>query len=99
MRDYTLYKNAIQYDTLAIVQYMHSKGIDARPNACIERCHPQWATKLPSIETSDGTRYVGLNACIEFYESVADERDLLHKATVFKAAYSDYRIQDVLARQ
>jgi len=104
MRDYILYKNAIQSDTLAIVQYLHhSQGIDARPSACIERCHPAWASDaLPCIQASDGRRYIGLDACVEFYASMcprqmAGEADLLQKSTAFKAAHGGYRIQDVLA--
>jgi len=93
MQEYTLFKNAIQYDTLAIVQYMHSIGVEALPKACVERCHPEWAHSLPSIETSSGERYIGLDACVQFYESIAGLRDLLQKATAFKAANREYRIR------
>jgi len=48
---------------------------------------------LPSIETSSGERYIGLDACVQFYESIAGLGDLLQKATAFKAANREYRIR------
>lgn len=90
--NYILYKNPIQLDTLAIVQYLHSCGCHAQPKYCIERGHPAWVTELPSIETDGGQRYVGLDQCIQFYEHVSGRSDLLKDALAFKETKRDFRI-------
>jgi hypothetical protein len=92
METYTLYKNPIQLDTLAIVQFLHSIGIHLVPNACIERNHPGWVTELPSIETSDGRRYVGYDACIEFFQETTQITDLQQKSALFKLENPSFRI-------
>jgi hypothetical protein len=91
--NYVLYKNPVQLETLEIVQYLHSQRyVKAEPLCCIERNHPAWATKLPSIETVYGDRYVGLNECIAYYEKTYKEPDLKNKAHKFKLTNPDYRI-------
>jgi hypothetical protein len=92
MDTYILYKNPIQTDTLAIVQYLHSNGINIIPTHCIERNHPIWAVELPSIETTDGKKYVGLNQCIEFYQHATGKNNILKEALVFKQYNPDYKI-------
>ena len=92
MDTYILYKNPIQTDTLAIVQYLHSHEIKMMPTHCIERNHPGWAVELPSIETTDGKRYIGLNQCVEFYQRATGKNNLLKEALVFKQENPDYKI-------
>ena len=87
---YILYKNPIQLETLAIVQYLHSIGCDVRPFTCIERNHPDWVTELPSIETNS-KKYIGLNQCISFYEEISNFKNLLSIALQFKNNNPDYR--------
>jgi hypothetical protein len=90
---YVLYKNPIQIDTLAVVQYLYYNGKDVLPSACIERNHPDWVTELPAIETYDGIRYVGIWECMRFYEHVTAVRGVLEKALVFKESNPEYRIK------
>jgi hypothetical protein len=92
LMNYILYKNPIQLDTLAIVQYLHSLGCNAQPRLCIERGHPAWVTELPSIETSGGQRYIGFDQCIQFYESLSGRSDLLADALAFKDKHRYFRI-------
>jgi hypothetical protein len=90
---YVLYKNPVQLDTLEIVQYLHSQGYkNVAPSCCIERNHPSWATRLPAIETMDGHRFVGLEACVKYWEKVHGEASLLYNAHMFKLANPEYRI-------
>lgn len=89
---YTLYKNPVQLDTLSIVQYLHFCGQRVTPTCCIERNHPSWVTQLPSIETSVGDRYIGLEQCTLFYEAVSGKSNLLNEASVFKTNNPHYRI-------
>lgn len=101
METYTLYKQPIQLETLAIVRYLHAMGVDARPAAIIERMHPAWVTELPAIETARGERFVSLRACCEYYERVAgiDEGRILQGALDFARERDDdvYRISDIKA--
>jgi hypothetical protein len=93
--EYILYKLPIQYETLNIVQYLYSKGYDARPACCIELNHPEWTARdLPSIETKTGKRYVGLRECTEFYAIDTGENpdELILNATTFKIANPEYRV-------
>ena len=94
MIQYTLFKNPVQLDTLAIVQYLHSCGVQAEPAQCIERCHPAWVTQLPSIEDhTTGERFVGLIECERFYERLSGKGPgLLTRALAFKADHPEYRI-------
>lgn len=92
MDTYVLYKNPIQTDTLAIVQYLNSLGIKLLPAYCIELNHSSWVVELPSIEVFGGRRYIGLRECIGFYESVSGERNLLKKALEFKEKNPGYKI-------
>ena len=94
MIQYTLFKNPVQLDTLAIVQYLHSCGVKAEPSRCIERCHPAWVTQLPSIEDdTTGERFVGLLECVHFYERLSDRSpNLLTHALAFRAEHPEYRI-------
>lgn len=80
-----LCKNPIQLDTLAVVRFLfHEYCFDARPAFCIERCHPEWATELPAIKDGDSV-YVGLDACIKYYEKISGACDLASKAFGFDA--------------
>ncbi len=65
---YVLYKNPIQLDTLACVQYLFSKGIDARPSYIVERNYPTFCTDLPTIKSENGDCYIGLFQCLGFYK-------------------------------
>jgi hypothetical protein len=88
---YILYKHPIQKDTLAIVQYLHARGILLLPLVCIERNHPDWVTELPSIET-EHSRYKGLKECIEFYEQQSGICGILALAKEFKEQKPEYCI-------
>ena len=89
--DYILYKNPVQLETLYVVQYLHFLGKDPVPKYCIERNHPSWVTRLPSI-SSDGYKYVGLERVIQFYENIFNVSNLLDKANKFKSEFPSYRI-------
>lgn len=90
---YVLYKNPIQLETLEIVQYLHSCGHkNVAPSCCIERNYPFWVTQLPAIETVTGQRYVGLEKCVNYWETLHGETNLQYKAHIFKIANPDYRI-------
>jgi hypothetical protein len=67
---HVLYKNPTQLDTLACVQFLFSKGIDARPSYCVERNHPSFCTQLPTINCENGECYIGLARCLEFYRKL-----------------------------
>lgn len=90
--EYILYKHPVQLDTLFVVQYLHHLGYDILPEYCIERNHPSWATDLPSIETIQGDRYIGLDECISFYETQTNQTDLLQRSSAFKQSNPNYRI-------
>lgn len=94
MNQYTLYKNPVQLDTLAIVQFLHSIGVRAEPSRCIERCHPAWVTQLPSImDDTTGEVFVGLHECERFFEQMSGRGPgLLMDALAFKAEHPEYRI-------
>jgi hypothetical protein len=92
MNTYILYKNPIQLDTLHIVQYLHSIDINIIPKYCIERNHPKWVAELPSIETSNGQKYIGINACIHFYTRVSNIENIMEKTETFIKKYPEYRI-------
>lgn len=90
---YILYKNPIQLDTLYIVQYLYYMGVNLIPKNCIERNHPSWVSELPSIETSNGERYIGLESCIAFYEKTSGINNLYSKSTLFKELNPKYCIR------
>ena len=100
-RRYTLYKNPVEIDTLAVVQYLASCGVLLCPTCCIERNHPKWAHRLPSIKCDDdGKQYVGLDECLEFFAlyGTNDESPwvLLQKARKFKEDNPKFRINPEL---
>jgi hypothetical protein len=94
---YTLFKNPIQMDTLAMVQYLHYKGIDLIPEMTIES---NWSvmdhriSQIPSISTEDRNVYLGINEIIKFYEEKSCIKNLLEKSLKFKEENPDYRIND-----
>lgn len=93
VREYILFKQPIQYETLSIVQYLHSVGRTILPKYCIERNHPEWITELPSIfvpETSE--HYSGLERCVCFFEEESGMKGLLEESKRFKQKYPNYRI-------
>jgi hypothetical protein len=92
MNTYILYKNPIQLDTLHIVQYLHSIGINIIPKYCIERNHPEWVTELPSIETSTGQKYIGMDSCIHFYTRGSNIENIVEKTEIFIKKHPEYRI-------
>lgn len=86
---YILYKNPVQFETLAIVQYLYSLGIDMRPNVILEQGHPKECVVLPSImDVSNNMYYSGLEECIAFFETHTGMTDLLAKAQQFKSTAS-----------
>lgn len=88
---YTLYKGPIQLDTLAIVQYLHSRGIALQPGLIVERNYPNYVTQLPSILYM-GQIYSGVQQVVAFYESMSGISNLLVLATDFKRNNPTYRI-------
>jgi len=94
MISFILYKNPIQYDTLYIVQYLHSLNINAIPEFCIERNYPSWVSSLPSIKTENDEYYIGLNQCISFFEKNTEIENLYEKSQQFKNDYPTYRIHN-----
>ena len=90
---YILYKQPVQLETLCVVQYLHSIGIEMLPLRCVERNHPAWARVLPSIADDRGDVHVGMAACIAYYERRSGVEGLLAKAQAFKAARPDYRVR------
>ena len=91
--DYILYKKPIQMDTLSIVQYCYSLGIDIRPKHCIERNHPTAVCDLPSIR-SGNRYYLGESNVIKFYEEITGIDCIVEKAREFKEKNPNYRIND-----
>ena len=89
---YILYKAPVQLETLSIVQYLHSLGKLARPLYCIERSYPGWVHRVPSIETSSGDKYIGIDECVEYYEQISGVDDILQKALEFKRLHPRYTI-------
>ena len=89
---YVLHKNPMQPDTLAIVQFLHSVGINMRPRCCVECNHPPHITELPAIEDDAGNVHAGLRACVDFYELHSGFRGLLDKSVAFKVANPGYRV-------
>jgi hypothetical protein len=90
---YILYKNPIQLDTLYIVQYLYYMGVNLIPKNCIERNHPNWVSEFPSIETSNGDKYIGLESCIAFYEKHSGMTNLYNKSKEFKEFNPKYCIR------
>lgn len=90
--DYVLYKSPISPETLKIVRYLHSQGIDARPSSIVERNHPPQAIELPSIYDKNANEWhVGLARCCEYYQSATGASNVLEGATAF-AESGEYRI-------
>ena len=88
---YTLYKNPIQPDTLDIVQYLASLGVNLQPSSIIERGHPPEVLPLPSIvDTEKMLLYRGLEGCVQFYEDQSGIQGILQKARLFKAKNPNY---------
>ena len=130
---YLLYKGPVQLDTLAMVRYLHSQGIDLQPALCVERQHPEWVAALPSIEVfanspetsrarrleeavgsrgsssresrlarsdarlehmQSSERFVGIEACTEFFERESGVRGVLDKAMHFMETHPRYEIKN-----
>lgn len=93
VREYILYKQPIQYETLHIVQYLHFLGISLLPKHCIERSYPDWVTALPSIYVPQtGEQYIGLDECVLFFEQESGVQGILEESTCFKQKHPEYRI-------
>ena len=94
---YDLYKLPIQLETLNIVQYLYSLGIDTRPCKIIERNHHSNACVLPTIHDHLTNKwYIGLPECIRYYESKSGINELYSKAIEFKKTLPVYRITDIV---
>lgn len=89
---YILYKNPIQLETLAIVRYLQYSGKPNIPRYCIEINHPSWVTSLPSVEEYNGTKHVGLDAVVKYYENKSEISDLLKKSEEFSKKFPDFTI-------
>ena len=90
---YILFKNPIQLDTLAIVQYLYYHKIVFLPNEIVERNYPDFITELPTI-VYDKKIYSGLKHVVELYEQISGINNLLQKAIQFKKENPKYTIKD-----
>ena len=80
-------------DTLRIVQYLYSLGVDVRPTSVVERNHGDRATTLPAIhEVLTDEWHVGMDACVRFYEAWSGYDDVVSKAAKFKDDHPEFRI-------
>jgi hypothetical protein len=91
---YILYKNPVQLDTLAVVQYLHFMGhTDLLPQSIFERCFPGEISQLPAVyDTRDHRLYLGIDEVISFFETRSRVTDLLRKALEFKHQNPHYRV-------
>ena len=90
---YTLFKNPIQLDTLAVIQYLHHLGKDLRPSQIIERNHADWVTHLPSIrDERTGLKYIGIENCVKFWEHNSQQEGLLQRSLAWKTSNPRYRV-------
>lgn len=95
MTIYHLHKAPIQLETLHIVQYLYSRGINLRPTVVYECNHDVRTTLLPSIHDIDKNEWhIGLDACILFYEQQSGIKDIVKLANEFKKNHDDFRILD-----
>jgi hypothetical protein len=95
---YVLFKRPVSLDTLAMVQYLHWCGVDARPRAVYERNYPA-GVDAPAIRDDRSTVvHQGLDACathlVRASRYPGDGPALLAAARAFKAARPAYRIAD-----
>ena len=91
MNDYIVYKEPIALDTLYIVQYLYSKGLDFQPRTIVERNWPTEITQLPAIKYGSSL-YLGLDQVVKFYEECSDIPNLLVKSKEFKEKNPSYII-------
>jgi len=92
--NYTLYKNPIQLDTLAIVRYIYYTGINLQPTTCIERNYPESITEIPSILDHDINQiHTGLSNVIKYYEDKTGITNLLEKSLKFAEENPDFKIE------
>ena len=93
--EYDLFKEPIQVETLHIVQYLYSMGIDARPLCIFERNHAAEATELPTIHARETDEwFVGLDECVRFYSRLSGIEDVVVRAAEFKSRAGEFRISD-----
>lgn len=91
---YTLYKNPIQMETLAIVQYLYHNNIFILPTVIVERNHPDGII-LPAIyDHKLNTLYEGIDECVKYYEIRSGISNLLENAQMFKEQNPQFRIWD-----
>jgi len=91
---YHLFQLPTQEELVAVVQYLWSLDIDARPQAVIETGWEDWGvTDLPAIyDVDQDSMYQGLDACMYYYEQATGMDDLLQQALQHKKAHPYYRI-------
>jgi hypothetical protein len=91
--EYNLHKAPVQLETLRVVQYLHSLGIDLRPTLIFERNHSERATSLPAIHDVRADEWhVGIDACLRFYEKHAAIENIMPLAADFSARNQGFRI-------
>lgn len=91
---YTLYKNPIDLDTLAMVRYLYANSVVLLPTVIIERKHPEKIV-LPAIyEYETNQLYEGIDECVRFYESKSGMSNLLDLAHAFAHSNPNYRISE-----
>ncbi len=83
-------------DTLqVIVRYMYANQIgDIRSDSIVERCMPANISVLPTICFKNGRTLEGLDAIVNYYESLTKITNLVEKANTFVKLNPDYRITD-----
>lgn len=91
---YTLYKNPVQMDTLAIVKYLYYIGKPILPTVIVEHGWPE-GLELPCIFDHQACKlYQGIEECLKFYEhETGEDAGLLDRALQFVNANPTYRIR------
>lgn len=91
---YTLYKNPVELETLAMVRYLFTQDAILLPTVIIERGHPP-GIQLPSIyDHNKNELYEGIQGCVQFYESQSGISDVLTKAQTFASEHPSFRIYE-----
>lgn len=93
--NYVLYKKGEVELINDIILFLDWKKKDFTPKAIFERAFPAQIVKLPAIHDLDNNVcYIGLDKCIEFYESKSKLKDILNKIETFKKKHPNYSLGD-----
>ena len=89
---YSLYMPLSHTQIRTVLKYLAFIGNqDVTPIMLYWNQFPDWATNsTPAIETINGKRYVGLKACLEYYEERYHVVNLMDKAVRFSERSPDF---------